>query len=62
VRGREQNGALALANAKQILADYNDYFGYPYPLPKLDSIAVPGGFQGAMENWGPSPSTTSCCS
>jgi aminopeptidase N len=52
VRGREQNGALALANAKQILADYNDYFGYPYPLPKLDSIAVPGGFQGAMENWG----------
>jgi aminopeptidase N len=52
VRGREQNGRLALANAKQILADYNDYFGYPYPLPKLDSIAVPGGFQGAMENWG----------
>ena len=52
VRGREQNGALALANARQILADYNDYFGFPYPLPKLDSIAVPGGFQGAMENWG----------
>jgi len=52
VRGREQNGTLALANAKQILADYNDYFGYPYPLPKLDSIAVPGGYQGAMENWG----------
>ncbi len=52
VRGREQNGLLALANAKQILADYNDYFGYRYPLPKLDSIAVPGGFQGAMENWG----------
>jgi aminopeptidase N len=52
VRGREQNGTLALANARQILADYNDYFGYPYPLPKLDSIAVPGGYQGAMENWG----------
>jgi len=52
VRGREQDGALALANAQQILADYNDYFGYPYPLPKLDSIAVPGGFSGAMENWG----------
>jgi aminopeptidase N len=52
VRGREQDGKLALANAKQILADYNEYFGYPYPLPKLDSIAVPGGYQGAMENWG----------
>ncbi|HKP93202.1 MAG TPA: M1 family aminopeptidase, partial [Chthoniobacterales bacterium] len=24
----------------------------PYPLPKLDLIAVPGGFGGAMENWG----------
>jgi aminopeptidase N len=52
VRGQEKNGEYALANAQQILADYNDYFGYPFPLPKLDSIAVPGGFQGAMENWG----------
>jgi aminopeptidase N len=52
VRGSQQNGATALANAQTILADYNDYFGYPYPLPKLDSIAVPGGLQGAMENWG----------
>jgi aminopeptidase N len=52
VRGQEQLGATALANAQQILADYDGYFGYPYPLPKLDSIAVPGGFQGAMENWG----------
>ena len=51
-RGREQDGAIALANARQILADYDDYFGYRYPLPKLDSIAVPGGFGGAMENWG----------
>jgi aminopeptidase N len=52
IRGREQDGATALANAETILGDYNDYFGYRYPLPKLDSIAVPGGFQGAMENWG----------
>ncbi|PRC94959.1 M1 family metallopeptidase [Solimicrobium silvestre] len=51
-KGQEQNGAEALANAKQILADYNAYFGYKFPLPKLDSIAVPGGFQGGMENWG----------
>ena len=52
VRGQEQDGAAALANAQQILADYNDYFGFPFPLPKLDSIAIPGGFSGAMENWG----------
>ena len=52
VAGREQEGRTALANARQILADYEAYFGYKYPLPKLDSIAIPGGFSGAMENWG----------
>jgi aminopeptidase N len=52
VRGQEQLGAYALANARQIMGDYDDYFCYRYPLPKLDSIAVPGGFSGAMENWG----------
>jgi len=52
VAGREQDGTVALASAQDILADYNEYFAYPYPLPKLDSIAVPGGFSGAMENWG----------
>jgi len=52
VAGHEQDGTVALASAQDILADYNDYFAHPYPLPKLDSIAVPGGFSGAMENWG----------
>ena len=52
VRGQEQYGKTALANAKVILADYNHYFGVPFPLRKLDLIAVPGGFIGAMENWG----------
>lgn len=51
-RGREHEGETALANARQILADYDDYFDYRYPLPKLDLIAIPGGFTGAMENWG----------
>jgi aminopeptidase N len=52
VRGEEHGGEAALTNAQNILADYNDYFGYRFPLSKLDSIAVPGGFTGAMENWG----------
>jgi aminopeptidase N len=52
VRGQEEYGRTALANAKLILADYNEYFGVPFPLPKLDSLAIPGGYTGAMENWG----------
>lgn len=52
VRPFQQNGTFALANSQQILAAYDDYFGIRFPLPKLDAIAVPGGFQGAMENWG----------
>jgi aminopeptidase N len=52
VKGREHEGETALKDAQTILSDYNDYFGYRFPLPKLDSIAIPGGFSGAMENWG----------
>jgi len=52
VRGMQSEGAFALASAQTILADYGAYFGTPYPLPKLDLIAIPGGFPGAMENWG----------
>ncbi|MDR7115287.1 M1 family metallopeptidase [Caulobacter sp. BE254] len=45
---------FALKSAGPILQWYNDYFGAPYPLPKLDHIAAPGQSQffGAMENWG----------
>ena len=53
-RGVVDQGDYALASAKRVLAAYNDYFGVPYPLPKLDMIAGPGSsaFFGAMENWG----------
>jgi aminopeptidase N len=53
-RGVVDQGDYALAQAKRLLAYYNDYFGQPYPLPKLDMIAGPGSSQffGAMENWG----------
>jgi aminopeptidase N len=50
--GKSEQGRFALENAVKLLAFYNDYFGISYPLPKLDLIAVPGGFGGAMENWG----------
>src|SRR5437588_9961518 len=51
-KGKAEMGRYALESSQQILDYYNDYFGQPYPLPKLDHIAVPGGFGGAMENWG----------
>src|SRR5438093_5724655 len=51
-KGKAELGRYAPQDSAQILQYYNDYFGVPYPLPKLDQIAVPGGFGGAMENWG----------
>jgi len=38
--------------AKYVLHYYNDYFGIPYPLKKLDLIALPDFEAGAMENFG----------
>ncbi len=53
-KGVVDQGDYALASAQRILAYFNDYFGTPYPLPKMDMIAMPGSSQffGAMENWG----------
>jgi aminopeptidase N len=51
-KGKAELGRYALEASAQILKYYNDYFGVPYPLPRLDQIALPGGFGGAMENWG----------
>jgi aminopeptidase N len=53
-RGAAETGRFALEATARILPWFNDYFGTPYPLPKLDQIAVPGSSQffGAMENWG----------
>ncbi|MEO6873017.1 MAG: M1 family metallopeptidase [Chthoniobacterales bacterium] len=51
-KGKAESGRYALESEAKILHYYNEYFGVPYPLPKLDLIALPGGFGGAMENWG----------
>ncbi|MEJ7617587.1 MAG: M1 family metallopeptidase [Pyrinomonadaceae bacterium] len=50
--GKKAQGQYALEAAKKLLPFFNEYFGFKYSLPKLDLIAVPGGFGGAMENWG----------
>jgi aminopeptidase N len=53
-RGVLPQADFALKASQEVLHEYNDYFGVPYPLPKLDNIASPGGSQffSAMENWG----------
>ena len=53
-RGNGEKARYALDSEAQILPYYDDYFGTPYPLPKLDNVAGPGQSQffGAMENWG----------
>jgi len=50
--GKLGSATFPLAATRDLLRYYNNYFGIPYPLPKLDQIAIPGGFNGAMENWG----------
>ncbi|AJA07054.1 peptidase M1, membrane alanine aminopeptidase [Sphingopyxis fribergensis] len=53
-RGSGEQARFALDSLGPLLGYYSDYFGQPYPLPKLDNVAGPGQSQffGAMENWG----------
>ncbi len=53
-KGLTSQARFALESSQAVIHEYNDYFGVPYPLPKLDNIASPGRSQffGAMENWG----------
>lgn len=54
VRGRLPQAQFVLDSSAAVLRYFNNYFGSPYPLPKLDNVAAPGRSQffGAMENWG----------
>jgi aminopeptidase N len=52
-RGDLPRAGYALDEACNLLRYYNDYFGVPFALPKLDLIAAPGKiYGGSMENWG----------
>jgi tricorn protease interacting factor F2/3 len=50
--GRAEAGRFALGAAVTVLRAYEEYYGIPYPLPKLDLVAVEEHAFGAMENWG----------
>ncbi|MDX1516254.1 MAG: M1 family metallopeptidase [Woeseiaceae bacterium] len=50
--GQGQRLDAPLAGTEPILTMLENYFGLPYPYRKLDLIAVPANFGGAMENVG----------
>lgn len=51
-KGKAAQLTYARDSLVRLIPYFNRYYGVKYPLPKLDIIAVPGGFDGAMENWG----------
>jgi len=50
--GKSTMSAFALRVAAHALEFFEDWFGIPYPAPKLDLIAIPDFAAGAMENLG----------
>ncbi len=50
--GKREQGPFAMEQTQRLLPYFNDWFGVPYALPKLDQVAVPSSRTGAMEDWG----------
>ena len=51
-KGKAAQLTYARDSLERLIPYFDRYYGVKYPLPKLDLIAIPGGFDGAMENWG----------
>src|ERR1700722_14113257 len=49
---KKEQGLFALEVAAKTFPYYKEYFRIPYPLPKMDLIAIADFACGAMENWG----------
>ncbi|XP_075149907.1 suppressor of ER stress-induced death [Haematobia irritans] len=47
-----QSASYALSMVPKALHFFEDFFKIPFPLPKIDMIALPDFASGAMENWG----------
>lgn len=47
-----QSASYALSMVPKALKFFEDFFDIPFPLPKIDMIALPDFASGAMENWG----------
>jgi aminopeptidase N len=50
--GMKPYTTYGLEFGRKSLAFSEDYYGIPFPLPKMDLIAIPDFAFGAMENWG----------
>jgi puromycin-sensitive aminopeptidase len=50
--GKSNQGKFALDVGVKSLNLYKEFFDTPYPLPKLDMVAIPDFTNGAMENYG----------
>ncbi|KAJ4502159.1 hypothetical protein HRR81_004501 [Exophiala dermatitidis] len=51
-RGLKEQGNFALEHAHKTIDYFSEVFGFDYPLPKSDLLAVHEFAMGAMENWG----------
>ncbi|VVA94019.1 unnamed protein product [Arabis nemorensis] len=50
--GKADQGKFALHVAAKTLDLFKEYLALPYPLPKLDMVAIPDAAAGAMESYG----------
>lgn len=47
-----EQARYAIDLGPKLLQYFENYFGIPFPLPKIDMVAVPDFGFNAMENWG----------